>query len=247
VDGKSTDGTDQVAKHFSASFVVPEVPGLLNARRVGARMARSDVLVMLDSDQVLVPFALEESVKALAENDMVILGEYTLDPSTWIERLYAADKVRLHQDWKRFSDPLTGVLLPRVFKAPILREALSCIPEKVVEVVVTWDHAIIYFEAWKFSQRVGFVAGAVGHNEPGNIHALWSKWFRWGVLEAVASKSLEYRQYQRLCLRKVGPRASLRGILESPEARKTLLIMMLKGLPYLTGYTSQAVRQRFAS
>ncbi len=223
------------------------MPGLLNARRVGAVMAQSDVLVVLDSDQVLMPFALQEAVKALAENDMVILGEYTLDPSTWMARLFAADKLRLHQHWKHFSDPFTGVLLPRVFKARILREALSSIPESVVEVVVTWDHAIIYFEAWKLTQRVGFVPGAVGHNEPSTIHALWKKWFRWGALEAVANKNREYREYRRLCLRKVGPRASLRGVVHSPAARKTILLMTLKALPYWTGYTSQSVRQRFAT
>ena len=247
VDGKSTDGTDLVAKHFSASFVVPSLPGLLNARRVGAVMAKSDVLVVLDSDQVLMPFALQEAVRALGENDMVILGEYTLDPSTWMERLFAADKLRLHAHWKNFSDPFTGVLLPRVFKAPILRQALLSIPESVVEVVVTWDHAIIYFEAWKLTQRVGFVPGAIGHLEPDTIHALWKKWFRWGALEAVASKNREYRQYRRLCLEKVGRRVSFRRVIQSPAARQTIVLMTLKGLPYWTGYTSQAIKQRFAA
>jgi hypothetical protein len=202
---------------------------------------------MIDSDQVLEPFALEASAKALAVDDMVILGEYTIDPQTWVQGLFAADKERLHRQWTVTSDPATGVLLPRVFKSVLLQSAMAAIPDAVVERVVSWDHAIIYFEAWKLSHRVAFVPGAVGHREPRSLGELLRKWFRWGAEEADAIRVDKYREYRRLCSEKIANRVNLAGFMTDPRARQTLLLMALKGVPYWTGFHWQRLRQSINS
>ena len=54
------------------------------------------------------------------------------------------------------------------------------IPEETRKAVGGQDHAIIYFEAWNISQKVGFLPDAVLHIEPNSLKTIWKKFYRWG-------------------------------------------------------------------
>jgi len=116
------------------------------------------------------------------------------------------------------------------------------IPKGVADLVVSWDHAIIYAEAWQLSQRVGYVPWAVGHREPRSLRRLWRKWFRWGVLEAVASSNPQYKEYRQMNMRKLRNRASVQGLFGDTEALKQLSLLLLKAVPYWTGFSSEKLR-----
>jgi glycosyltransferase involved in cell wall biosynthesis len=237
VDGGSTDSTAAVARDFNVTLVVASPPFLLNARRVGAMMATSGAIAMIDSDQVVDRAGLEEAARQLTWCDMVILGEYSLATSTWIQKLIAADRSRINGEWSRFADPIDGVLMPRVFKASVLKAAFSNIPASALETVVANDHNIIYYEAWKLTQSVGFVPKSLGHQDVESLEALFRKQFRWGIHESIASKRLgRQSEYKRLWARKLRFRANPRGLLSDPAAVRSLALMVLKGGPYCAGY-----------
>src|SRR5438105_3157739 len=185
VDGNSTDATRTIVRAFGVTLINASPPGLLNSRRLGAESASSSAVAMIDSDQVLELSALESAVAALRDVDMVILGEYSIAPSTWLERLFAADRRRLEAKWMNFSDPANGVLMPRVFKTSVLKQALANISRDAIESVVANDHNIIFHETWKFSRRLGYVPSAVGHYEVRTLRKLFAKQFRWGIHESI--------------------------------------------------------------
>ena len=69
-----------------------------------------------------------KEMEAAANRAFFWRASFSLGPSSWVEKLFAADKSRLHRNWELHADPFTGVLLPRVFRAQLLRSALLAIP-----------------------------------------------------------------------------------------------------------------------
>src|SRR5439155_8997227 len=144
----------------------------------------------------LEPFALEAAAASLNQYDMVILGEFVWAEETWLQRLFAADKQQMHRNWHESADPRSGVLLPRVFRGSVLRQALAAIPSAAFNHVVTEDHAIIYLEASKITRRVDYVPRAVAHNEPRALRQLIRKQFRWGIHQADVAGGSDLSEYR---------------------------------------------------
>jgi glycosyltransferase involved in cell wall biosynthesis len=83
VDDGSTDGTrDLVAARGVRLLQTPSNRGPAFARNTGARAARGDVLLFLDSDVVLEPDALAETVRFFRTNPdrSVMIGVYSSEP-----------------------------------------------------------------------------------------------------------------------------------------------------------------------
>ncbi|RLE51541.1 MAG: hypothetical protein DRJ33_05745 [Candidatus Methanomethylicota archaeon] len=53
--------------------------------------------------------------------------------------------------------------MPRFFKRWVLEKAFNAIPRKALESIIHFDHAIIYYEAYKLTQRVGLLPKAIWH------------------------------------------------------------------------------------
>jgi glycosyltransferase involved in cell wall biosynthesis len=245
VDGGSTDSTEGIAKAREVKLMAARPPGLLNSRRLGALAAQSAAIAMIDSDQVLEKFALEAAVEVLGESDMVILGEYSFSPGTWLERLFAADRLRLEADWKGNSDPTDGVLLPRVFRASILQAAFKRMPKDALESVVANDHNIVFYETWKLSNRLAYVPNAVGHYEVKTLRKLFQKQFRWGVHEARSGRVLgRSSEYKQLWSAKLRFRLRPDHLLEDKGGLASAALLMLKGGPYCAGYLWHRVTGR---
>ena len=133
----------------------------------------------------------------LRDHDMLSYsGEDVYSNRTFVEKLFHYDRILIHSV-KDFS-PYTGVMLPRVYKKQLLCAAFSAMPVQALEKIGGQDHAIIYYEAWKISQRVELVLAAVKHIEPANIIAVWRKFYRWGY----TSKDAHLGEYKELIQKK---------------------------------------------
>lgn len=230
VDGGSTDGTVEIAKKYRVK-VIPYPKALLGARYEGMKDARGEYILFLDSDQVLSPNAIKEGVAILQSgDDMLILEEGVYRPKTWIEKLFVADRKLVHVV-KDFS-PETGVMLPRMYKKKLLQDVFSKIPKSILENVGGQDHAIIYFEAWKKSKKVGYIKDAVKHIEPQSLRRIWKKFYRWGY----TSIDARYGKYDEMLTKKEHFRTGLfqKGLVY--ESFASILLLLLKGIPYKIGY-----------
>jgi len=160
-DGGSVDNTVEIAESNGAT-VIRNSGRLLGARRRGLQRASGQIVVLLDSDQVLRAASISAACQLLATgSDMVVLGERVYRPRSLTQRLSDLDKQLLSRDIESQLDPQTGVMLPRVFRRELLDKAFSNIPTTLDEVVIAHDHAIIYFECHRISSRVGYVPDAV--------------------------------------------------------------------------------------
>jgi len=109
------------------------------------------------------------------------LEELAYEPSSWLQRLLAADRELIHKTIdSRSLDPLQGTLLPRLFKRDILLKAFDAVPQELIPRVVHHDHAIIYYEAHKISSKVGILEKGVYHRDPARFITIWKRNYRYG-------------------------------------------------------------------
>lgn len=230
VDGNSSDKTIEIASEYTKNIIT--YPGaLLEARYKGLLVANGEYILLLDSDQILEKTAIELAVKLIETEklDMLVFGEDVFKKDNFIEKLFHYDRLLIHAV-KDFN-PMTSVMLPRFYKTDYLKKAMATIPEKIREKVGGQDHAIIYFEMWKFSQKVSLLPDAVKHIEPNSLKVIWKKFYRWGATSVEA----KYGPYEDFLNQKESFRKGMwkKGFIIASFA--SILLLIIKGVPYKLG------------
>ena len=129
VDSYSTDKTVEIAKMWNAKLILTH-GGLLWARYVGHLHAKGSIELLLDSDQILDPTAVERGVKMVERGcDMIILEESSYKPTTLIQWLFHIDRRHVHKI--RDYNPLHGVLSARMYRREVLDRAFKSITHRL--------------------------------------------------------------------------------------------------------------------
>lgn len=231
VDSYSADETLTIAKEFTDD-IVNYKGKVLGARMEGFRYNRGEFHLLLDSDQVLESTALERCLEMSDRYDMLCLEERSLNPVTWIERLYDADRTLLHKNMGSYIDSVTGVMCPRFYRSDILGKAFDNILPECMPQIHAYEDAIIFYEASRYSNRVGLVKDSVWHQEPKYLCELWRKNYKYG---RDVRRMHEMKCYQEL----VGKKERFRKFDRSVPfiSLKANLLLVMKGIPYKLGYT----------
>jgi glycosyltransferase involved in cell wall biosynthesis len=239
VDGKSKDRTIEITKEYGVENILINKVALLGARHEGLKIANGELILLLDSDQILAPDAIERAVKFIeAENkDMLILEEGVYQAKNWLEKLFELDR-RLVHHVKDF-DPFTSVMLPRFYRKKVLDKAFANIPGHVMAKTGGQDHAIIYYEAWKITQKIGLLPHAVRHIEPNSLTVMIKKFYRWGR----TSVNAHHGHYAALLKRKERFRKGLftKGMFAASIA--SIILLVIKGVPYIAGYVVGRIKR----
>lgn len=189
VDGGSTDQTEELVSDFACATWIERPGGILVARETAARMATGAKVLLLDSDQLLMPTALARCEADTAQ--MGVLGERSFRPRTFTEHLFDFDR-QLIQLRPRL-DP-GGVLLPRLFDRKLLVSVFDALTFEIAEAVVSEDHALIFHEAYLRTNTVSFLPDAVLHIEKENLRHLLRHYYRFGVATARVNSDAHFRR-----------------------------------------------------
>jgi glycosyltransferase involved in cell wall biosynthesis len=229
IDSNSTDDTAGIAGRFGAQVVFTDWK-LLGARYLGVEASKGDFVLLLDSDQILYPSTIERLIAESSKRDMQCLEETTYNPKTFLEKLFVADRNLINRYASMHLDPIEGVMLARFYKKSILSAAFKKIQVDKLRDVVAHDHAIIYYEAYKISNKVGVIPKAVMHKEPSTLMELWRKNFRYGK---TTREFLDANLYTDLLKRKIRFRRG--SALTDSASLKSFFLLLLKGVPYILG------------
>lgn len=229
VDGGSTDKTIEIAKSFGAKICLDE-NSLLHARYTGVENSEGEFVLVLDSDQIIESDLLERLEKLIDSFDMVVLEETVYSKKTFLENLFYLDRKLIHR--VRDIDPKTSVLLPRFFKKDILVNVFKKINPDILKNVSGQDHAIIYYEAYQLSQKVGYIEKAVKHMEPSSVLKLVKKFYRWGYTSTSVKTSSEYKE---LFQQKEGFRKGTINLKHPVESLASITLILIKGVPAYAG------------
>jgi glycosyltransferase involved in cell wall biosynthesis len=230
VDGFSRDRTVEIAREFTDD-VVQYKGKVLGARIEGFRHRPGTHHILMDSDQVLERTVVERCLEVRDRYDMICLEERSYKPSTWLERLFDADRELLHKNVEDYIDAVTGVMCPRFYSSDILEKAFDNIPPECLPKIHAYEDAIIFYEASKISDRIGMVKEAAWHQEPRDLPELCKKNYKYGRDVRLMHKIGYYGEL-------VGKKERFRRF-DSRNIKgsiKANLLLVLKGVPYELGY-----------
>lgn len=229
VDSSSTDGTVSYCKENNISLINVEWK-LLGARSAGFQKSSGDFVFMLDADQILESTCIQRCLDVIDEYDMLCLEEKTFETRTFIQRAFEADRRLIHQQQDLQFDPVFGTLLARFYRKELLKKVFDAIPNELLPFVVAHDHAIIYWEAWQYSNKVGMIPNAIWHREPASILELWRKNRRYGKTTRELVKTGHYSELikKKTRFRKAKGQSSARML--------SSILLLLKAPAYLIGY-----------
>ena len=230
IDSNSTDKTLKIAKDFGAKVYQYEGT-LLGARELGAKKAKGNYILLVDSDHILEKTVVERGIELLKKFDMLWLYERSWKPKRLLEILYDADRELVQKYSKDFINPIGGVILPRFYKKDLLVKAFENIPKKILPLCVAHDHAIIYLEAYKLSKKISKLDHAIWHMEPWSWSNLFKKTYRYGV---TTRKLVENKVYPELLQSKNRGRKIKFKDLEL--SIKSNILRFIRAMPYLYGY-----------
>jgi glycosyltransferase involved in cell wall biosynthesis len=229
VDGYSNDATLTIVEKFEAQIIFRR--HLLEARMEGFINSNGEYILLLDSDQVLAPTCVEKAVDMMRLGfDALILEEFSYKPKTVMQKLYDMDRRLSHETFD--INPLHGVLLARFYKRWVLTQVFNAIPRELLHKVVVYDHAIINYEAFKVTQRIGFLRNVLYHIDPESPRQVVLKFCRYGK----SAKCLANGNYRTLLTRKMIPRKGLLNPLKVHYSLPSLLLYFLKAIPFALGY-----------
>lgn len=233
IDGYSKDNTLQITKKYHIAKVYQHRGSLMSARYIGVQMAKGQYTLLLDSDQILERNSIARCIAEINKKkvDMLVLGEDVYYNKTFLEKLFHMDRKFIHHI--NDIDPYTSVLLPRFYKTSLLRKAYANVPKKVIQQAMPQDHAILYLESWKLSDKVAIVQDAVKHIEPSSLISLWKKFFRWGY-HSVGAYPTKYDIYFKKRTERFRKGNFKKELLK--ESLASTLLLLLKGIPYRIGY-----------
>jgi glycosyltransferase involved in cell wall biosynthesis len=232
IDGDSDDETIEIAEHHGVP-IFRYSGALLGARSEGLRQARGEYVLLLDSDQVLCPDAIERAVRMSQERrlSMLVLEESVYRKDRILEKLFELDRRLVHES--RDFDPFTSVMLPRFYKSELLRRAFMSVPDEALREIGGQDHAIIYYEAWMIDKSVDMLPGAVvKHIEPDSFKLMWRKFYRWGKTSKTARDD---DRYAELLKRKERFRKGSFGRKNYRLSLASFTLLLIKGVPYKVG------------
>lgn len=179
VDGGSTDGTVEIALEQSDK-VIHCSKALLAARLEGISQSHGEIIALIDSDQVLSKDCIERAVREIDRFDMICLGEETLHPDRRLAQLIQLSRDLVQSNLRAYLNPWSGLLIPRIFRASLLHQSIKAIPSVSLDFVTDRDHQILFLECYRNSESVGFLQGAIRHDDLLSVIDLIRKAGHWG-------------------------------------------------------------------
>ena len=114
----------------------------------------------------------------------------------------------------------------------MIKKAYSNIPKRIFSKTGGPDHAVLYYEAYKISKKIGILPNAVKHLEPTDIIPFIKKYYRWGFTSVEA----HIGKYNKLLVRKERFRTGLFSKGMIIESLGSIILLILKGVPFKAGY-----------
>jgi glycosyltransferase involved in cell wall biosynthesis len=181
-DSFSKDRTKEISRKFTSKILDAE--SLALARKLGVETSRGKYILFLDSDQIIEPDTIRQSVKVCEEEgfDGVTHFERSkIHKNTLVERLINYDKWIFHSE--QDDDPVYGTAEPRFFKTEYVKRI-----DFLDNPPITFELAIINLKMKKLGARIKFVNVYIYHYETATFFQVARKFFRYGFYYIPALK-----------------------------------------------------------
>lgn len=202
------------------------------SRMISALGSSGEKILILD-DTRLVPDTLLENLENKSE-DMLVIGERDIGKGPLI-KLSNLDKRAVVKDNTQLNPLKNKNVIPRLYKRDIIVESLNKIKlnlsSDMLNNIVGLDLEIIYFEAFKISQNIGYVLyPEILHYGDENLNSVFRKYYRYGYTQ----KMLKETTYSELA--NISGRT--RNGYSIGDRILSLPLQVVRGIPFIFGYIS---------
>lgn len=199
----------------------------IEAKLLGVSMANSDKILFLDSDQTISSDLIQKLVAF--KHEMGIIPERSFD-NHFMAKLM--DIKRIENERLMMNKPSLFVpVVPRLFTKDLIERTLNSLGDEVIKNVTEIEDSIIFYQAMKFSNDVGWVNSFIYNFDP-NLRDFVRKSFYYGskneksIINGVLS--LEHTNLIR--------RIQLETLLNNRSPNIGMLLCnLLRGGPYIIG------------
>ena len=202
------------------------------SRMISALASSGNRILMLD-DTRLISDTLLEKLDIMSE-DIIAIGEKDIGNGLLI-RLSNLDKKAIVMNKNNLNPVKNKSVIPRLYKRDIIVESLNKIkvslnPE-ILDNIVGLDLEIIYFEAFKISQSLGYIPfSEILHYGDETMKSLFRKYYRYGYTQKMLRETV-YSQLANISGRTRYGYAIGDRILSMP-------LQAIRGFPFILGYIS---------
>ncbi len=223
VDSNSNDSTPEIASR-SATLIQRDC-GMTEARYIGAVASSSDLVLNVDSDQVLLPDAIERCLNT--GRSVVALGETSVGRGL-PAMLNRVDRDLVETSWMENLDPVRGPIRPRLYGRSLLIRALEAIPAGLRrhKPAPYSEDSLIYLNSGTGPDEVGYVPRAILHLEEETTAQYVRKWFGYGR----SAKIYRGTPFEFLVWGRGG------RVLRLRDRAVVYPALALKGVPFYLGY-----------
>jgi hypothetical protein len=177
---------------------------------------------------------MERSLPMLSNNDMLCLEEESSRTEFFLQKLIAADRKLVNKYWDRNIDPLSGFLIPRLYKRCILDAVFKKldIVNQMHKIAINED-CLIYYHAHRLnrSYRIGVISRALLHKDLSSLIEYLHKNYNYGKnMKPLVKNSL----YKKLIIRNIRLR---KGSTFNIQSAQSIALRVLKIVPFLAGLT----------
>lgn len=213
--------------HVNATYLHTTVTRF-EALKLALGMSSSDKILIIDSDQVVSPTLIEQL--NTVENDMCIVSERSLN------RNFVGRLSDLHRDFlyghSKHNVSETLPVIPRFYRKPLLQKAIGRIGDEELSVISQHEDSIIFSEALKISDDVGFCDIPILNLDP-SFPEFARKSFKYGVFQARALASVRVDPERKRLLKSIDRN---RVIYSDTQGFNTgILYDALKAIFYIVG------------
>lgn len=199
----------------------------MEAKLLGVRMANSDKVLFLDSDQTVSIDLIPELV--VFNHDIGIIPERSSD-NHFMAKLMDIKRIENEKHMK--DKPSVSVpVVPRFFTKTLIERTLNSLGDEIIKNVAWPEDSIIFYQAMKFSNDVGWVNSVIYNFDP-NLRDFVRKSFYYGsrneksIINGVLSE--EYTNLIR--------RIQVETLLNNRSPNMGMLFCnLLRGGPYVLG------------
>lgn len=202
------------------------------SRMISVLASSGNRILMLD-DTRLVSDTLLEKLSTMSE-DIIAIGEKDIGSGLLI-RLSNLDKKAIVVNKNKLNPVKNKSVIPRLYKRDIIVESLNRIkaslnPE-MLNNIVGLDLELIYFEAFKISQSIGYISTPeILHYGDETLKSVFRKYYRYGYTQKMLRKTV-YSQLANISGR-------TRYGYAIGDRIQSMPLQAIRGFPFILGYIS---------
>lgn len=211
----------------------------VEAKVIGVNAARGEKIMFLDSDQMIAPDLIPKILKF--DHDMGIVPERSQNVNI-MARLMTSKRICTEKRMRREID-LSLPVIPRIFSKELIEKTFNTIDQRIIKNVTEFEDSIIFYEAMKHSNDIGWIESYIFNLDPG-LKEFLRKSYDYGSKNERAILDGNLGEEHIELIREI----QFETLINNRSLSLSMLLLnLLRGIPFILGNVGSYFKKRYNS